>query len=120
MADREPVPVLFWQAIEARAWRAVEALLAPDFVSEWPQSGEVFDRATFILVNQMYPGDWHLRVVKVVEAGHDLVTEVEVSIDDRLDRAVSFFELRDGAIIKLREYWPEPFPIPEWRRALHR
>lgn len=30
-------------------------------------------------------------------------------------RVVSFFELRDGLIWRITEYWPDPFEGPAWR-----
>lgn len=106
-----------WGAMERRDWAAVEGLLHPGFRATWPQSGEAFDRAGYLRVNREYPGDWHIRVVRVVEAGEQAVTEVEVEVDGRTDRAVSFFRLRDGQLGELREFWPDPFPVPDWRRG---
>ncbi len=54
---------------------------------------------------------------RLVEAGPEVVTEVEVEVDGRTDRAVSFFRLRDGQLGELREFWPDPFPVPDWRRG---
>lgn len=106
-----------WEAMERRDWAAVERLLHPDFRAWWPQSGERFDRAGYLRVNRHYPGDWHITVLHVVAAGDEVVTEVEVAVDGRTDRAVSFFRVRDGVLLGLREYWPDPFPVPEWRRG---
>lgn len=101
--------------------RLVERVLAPTFRAEFPQSGERFDRDGFLRLNRDYPGDWHIRLVSVVDGSDCIVTEVEVDIDGRTDRAVSFFHVREGKVAALREYWPEPFAVPEWRKdlALH-
>lgn len=114
----ESPAVALWSAIEARDWASVERLLSDDFTAEWPQSGEVFNRQTFLRVNEAYPGDWHARVVRVIDADRAVVTEVEVTIEGRVERAISIFEIRGEVIIHLREYWPESFPVPEWRRFL--
>ncbi|MCO5171860.1 MAG: nuclear transport factor 2 family protein [Planctomycetes bacterium] len=105
-----------WAAIERRDWAGVEALLDPDLRVHWPQSGESFDRAGYLRVNRDYPGDWHVRVVQALDAGDQVVTEVEVDLDGRTDRAVSFMRLRAGRVVALRELWAEPFPVPAWRR----
>jgi hypothetical protein len=104
--------------MEARDWRAVADVLDPAFRAVLPQSGERFDREGFLKMNRDYPGDWHIRVCNVVDGGEWIVTEVEVDIDARTDRAVSFFCVRNGKIVALREYWPDPFAVPEWRRGL--
>lgn len=113
----DTVPQRLWIAMENRDWRAVRDLLHPDFRAEWPQSGETFDRESFLDVNRRYPGDWHISVQQVVDAGEWVVTEIEVSLDGESQPAVSFFRLRGAQIIALREWWPEPFAVPDWRRT---
>ncbi len=105
-----------WHAMEARDWPKVEELLAAGFVCVWPQSDERFDKAGFLRVNREYPGDWHIRICQVIAADMQVVSEVEVTLAGRIDRAVSFFELEAGKLTRLREFWPEPFEVPEWRR----
>jgi hypothetical protein len=111
------IPVQLWQAIEARDWSRVRSLLHDDFTIEWPQSGERYGPDVFVRINREYPGNWTLKVERVVDAGEWVVTEVAVAIDGRTDRAVSFFEVEDARIKSIREFWPEPFPVPEWRKA---
>lgn len=118
MSEASAIAVSLWHTMEARDWSGVEALLAPEFRAEFPQSGERFDREGYLKLNRDYPGNWHIRVRHAVDGGAWAVTEVEVDIDDRTDRAVSFFQIRDGKIIALREFWPEPFAAPEWRKGL--
>lgn len=118
MSRSSEVAVALWNAMEARDWSAVSELLAPTFQATFPQSGERFDRDGFLKMNQEYPGDWHIRINTVVDGVPWIVTEIEVDIDGRIDRAVTFFHVHDEKIITLREFWPEPFPAPEWRRAL--
>jgi len=56
-----------------------------------------------------------------VASDDEVVTEVEVELTAdngavRQNRTVSFFKLRDGKIAYLREYWPESYAAPDWRR----
>ena len=112
---REAVEGL-WRAINARDFNAAGDLLHDDFVCEWPQSRErIRGRANFIAVNRDYPGDWSITVRRVVASGDEAATEVSIRIDGRTDVAVSFFELRDGKILRETDYWPEPYDAPEWR-----
>ena len=105
-----------WRAINARDFEAAGDLLHDDFVCEWPQSRErIRGRANFIAVNRDYPGNWSITVRRVVASGDEAVTEVIIRIDGRTDVAVSFFELRDGQILRETVYWPEPYDAPEWR-----
>ena len=112
---REAVEGL-WRAINARDFNAAGDLLHDDFVCEWPQSRErIRGRANFIAVNRDYPGNWSITVRRVVASGDEAATEVSIRIDGRTDVAVSFFELRDGKILRETDYWPEPYDAPEWR-----
>ncbi len=118
MSSASEVAVELWNAMEAREWSMVRDLLAPEFRAVFPQSGERFDRDGYLKLNREYPGEWHIRICTVVESVEWIVTEIEVDIDGRTDRAVSFFQVRSGKVTALREFWPEPFAVPEWRRDL--
>ena len=105
-----------WQSIDARDWDAVGALLHDDYVCDWPQSRErIRGRENFVAVNRNYPGEWRIVIERIVASGNEVVSDVAIPIDGRIDRAVSFFELRDGKIIRETDYWPEPFDAPAWR-----
>jgi hypothetical protein len=93
-------------------------LLHEDFRAEFPQSGEQFNREQFLAMNRSYPGDWTIHLRDVFKCEGRAVTEIEVEFGDRIDRAISLFWLEGGKLISLREYWPEPFPVPGWRVAL--
>ncbi|WP_405178873.1 nuclear transport factor 2 family protein [Nocardia sp. NBC_01377] len=116
--NEKQVVTQFWAAMEARDWERLRSCLDGEFRAFWPQSGEKFDVDGFIRVNRAYPGDWHVRIVSFVLSVENVVTEVDVDIGNRTDRAVSFFVVRSGKILNLREFWPDPFPVPEWRRTL--
>ena len=105
-----------WERFEARDFAGAAELLCEDFVCEWPQSRErIRGRDHFIAVNAHYPGDWHIRVVRVIAEGNQVASEVHVSLDGRTDVAASFFELKDGKLWRLTEYWPESYPAQAWR-----
>ena len=112
---------LLWRRFQARDWEGARELLADDFVAEWPHSGERFDADGFIEVNRRYPGDWSLTLRRVVAQADAAVSDVEVAHEqDGIFFAASFFELRDGLIVRVREYWvaagsEQP---PEWRAEL--
>ncbi|GAP13403.1 ketosteroid isomerase-related protein [Longilinea arvoryzae] len=107
-----------WDAFDHLDFDAAGALLADDFVCEWPQSGErIRGRANFVAVNAHYPGRWRIRVLRVVAGGDEVVTEVEATWGEEKARAISFFRVRNGRICHLREFWPEPYPAQAWRAA---
>jgi hypothetical protein len=107
--DQNLVPVKLWLAFEARDWQAASALLHDDFVDEWPRTNERFiGRDRFIEVNRTYPGDWHITVERSVAAGDSVVTQTRVVIGKEVHYAISFFDLKDGLIVKEVDWWMIP------------
>ena len=111
----------FWRLMATNDFRAVGAILAPEFVLEWPQSKERIRGAErFARMNAEYPahGPWQFTVHRVV--GHDSEAVSEVSITDgtQAARAISFFTIAHGKVTRLVEYWPEPYEAPSGRAHL--
>ncbi len=114
--DNRRVVERLWQLLDAHDFDGVGDLLHDDFVAEWPQSRErLRGRANYIAVNANYPGDWAITVRRVIADGDHVASEVSIQIDGRTDAAVSFYELRDGPIVRETNWWPEPFEPPVWR-----
>ncbi|MEZ4365470.1 MAG: nuclear transport factor 2 family protein [Kofleriaceae bacterium] len=111
----------FWRRMATNDFFAVTQLLADDLVVEWPQSGERFRGATtFARVNAAYPtnGRWRFSLNQLVASGDQVVTQVSLTDGHQPAEPISFFTVRDGRIVHLREYWPEPFAPAAWRHAL--
>lgn len=105
-----------WQAMDRFDFEAAGDLLHEDYVCEWPQSRErIRGRDNFVAVNKNYPGRWRIAIQRLIASGNQVATEVTLSYDGQIARAVSFFELRDGKIVRETDYWPEPYEAPEWR-----
>ena len=121
MADADPKEVVerFWRLMEARDWRAARALLAPDFVADWPQSNERFPSAdAFMSMNEAHPApNWDIVSVSVQATEGEIVAEALVTSDDGADIAVGFYEVHDGLVRRAREYWIQRSvgPSPAWR-----
>lgn len=108
----------FWETMGTNDFRAVGELLHDEFSLEWPQTHERFrGRDTFAAVNAHYPaaGRWHFTINRLLTGEGEGVSDVTVTDGARVDRAISFFELHDGRIWRLTEYWPEDGEAPEWR-----
>jgi ketosteroid isomerase-like protein len=110
---------MLWDRIQARDWRAVGDLLDEDLVVEWPVSAERIEgRANFVAINSRYPEGWRIRVLRIVADGDEVVSEVEVPHQTMgVFRAASFWTVRNGKIVRGREYWTSlgSDPSPEWR-----
>ncbi|MEZ4651020.1 MAG: nuclear transport factor 2 family protein [Candidatus Eisenbacteria bacterium] len=111
----------FWRLMSTNDFFSVQAVLAPDFVVEWPQSRERIRGAeNFARMNAEYPtkGRWSFRINRLVAGETEVVTQVSVTDGELNAEPVSFFTVADGRIARLVEYWPEPFPAAENRSHL--
>jgi len=111
----------FWRLMATNDFASVGAVLAPDFVLEWPQSGErIRGAANFARMNQEYPahGAWRFAINRLVGSDGEAVTDVSVTDGVQVARAISFFTIKSGKITRLVEFWPEPYPAPAGRAHL--
>src|SRR5437868_1236972 len=63
----EPSEVVskLWSQVQARDWIGVGALLAEDFVLEWPNGlVRLRGRANFVEFNRTYPEGWSIEVLR--------------------------------------------------------
>ena len=111
----------FWRLMATNDFHSVSALLARDFVLEWPQSNEkILGAERFAQMNREYPtqGTWKFDIHKIVGNESDAVSDVKITDGVQSARAVSFFEVSLGKITRLVEFWPEPYPAPQNRAHL--
>lgn len=111
----------YWALMQSNDWVAVGAVLSDDFVLEWPQSNErIRGRERYAQMNAQYPaaGAWRFTVRRLVGDAQQAVSEVEVTDGQRRDVALSFFDVREGLIARIVEYWPEPYAADPARRHL--
>lgn len=111
----------FWRLMATNDFDAVAAVLAPQFVLEWPQSRERIRGAEqFARMNLEYPalGPWRFTVHRIVGHATAAVSDVTVTDGAQSARAISFFTIESGMITKLVEFWPEPYAAPARRAHL--
>lgn len=117
MTPKEIV-LAFWEAMKTNDFAHAAEWLSADFDGHWPQSGEhILGPAHFAAVNTAYPanGRWTFELHQIVAEGAEVVTDVSVTDGTLHARAITFHTVRDGKISAQREFWPDPFPAPEWR-----
>ena len=111
----------FWERMRSNDFGSVAPLLADDFVLEWPQTRErIRGAANFVRMNADYPahGPWRFTIHRLVGNAREAVSDVGVS-DGVLDvRALTFFEIADGRVRRIVEWWPEPYAAPAGRAHL--
>jgi ketosteroid isomerase-like protein len=111
----------FWRLMATNDFASTAAVLADDFVLEWPQSKERIRGAeNFARMNSEYPAHerWTFEIHRLVADEHHAVTDVSVTDGVQRARAISFFTAVNGKISRLVEYWPEPFQAPVHRSHL--
>jgi len=111
----------FWKLMASNDFHAVAAVLAPEFVLEWPQSRErIRGSERFAQMNAEYPaqGPWSFTLNRLVASDTEVVTDVTVTDGAQTARALSVFEVSEGAITRLVEFWPEPYEPPGHRAHL--
>lgn len=111
----------FWRLMSTSDFHAVGAVLADDFILDWPQSNErIRGRERFVTMNVEFPakGPWMFTVNRVVGGEIEAVSDVTVTDGSRHDRAISFSTVVAGKITRIVEYWPEPSAAPANRSHL--
>jgi ketosteroid isomerase-like protein len=111
----------FWRLMATNDFHAVGAVLADDYVMEWPMSNErLRGRERYAAMNIEYPahGPWRFTVHRIVGNDTEAVSDVSVTDGVQQGRAISFFTLREGKIVRQVEFWPDPYEPPANRRHL--
>jgi hypothetical protein len=102
----------FWRLMATNDFLSVASVLGDDFVLEWPQSRErIRGAGNFAQMNAEYPanGPWRFSINRIVGQGGEAVSDVSVTDGVAAARVISFFTLSAGKIVKIVEFWPEPF-----------
>lgn len=118
--DAHEIAEQFVGLLDARDWSAWTALMHDDVVYEIPQTRErIRGRDRYLRFNQEYPGDWHLAPKVVVGEGDHAAVWFEWRVDGEPPAdAQVFFELRDGLITRVTDFWPDPYDPPPGREHL--
>lgn len=127
-----------WAAMTASDWDAAEKMLHPDYVEEYPQSGErIRGRANIRATVENYPGGlgealseplvhandadtWAITpsytVVRIEENANKGTAVIKVRYSNGSEWwMISLFELKDGLLFRQTTYFAQPFDAPEWR-----
>ncbi|TMC26684.1 MAG: nuclear transport factor 2 family protein [Chloroflexi bacterium] len=121
MTGAHDVVAAYWAAAEARDWDAFGALLADDVVYRGAQTREqVRGREAYIRFNvEGFPYDWHLSVVRIVGEGLHAASLIEFTGPEGTQPGLCFFDLNDdGRIIRIADFWPDPYELPPSRAHL--
>lgn len=93
--------------------------MAADICIIWPQSHEVIEgHDSFAALNSAYPakGRWRFFLIDLVAEANRVVSTTEITDGAQSARAITFHWVQGAHIIRQIEYWPDPYPAPDWRR----
>ncbi|MEU4497617.1 nuclear transport factor 2 family protein [Streptomyces sp. NBC_00210] len=110
----------FWSAAEARDWSTFASTLAEDVLYDLPQTRErIRGKDSYVQFNREYPGDWHLRIQRIVADSEQVVTWIHVTVGLEEVYAVTFFTGdEEGRITTVTDFWPEAYEPPPGREHL--
>lgn len=114
----------FWQAMNGNDWGSVaDRFLAEDFVALWPLSAEVIEgREQFAHINGAFPGQggWRFELVSLLAQNDEAVSDIRVTQPDLqvVVRVITFHRIENGLIAQQTEFWPDPYPVPDWRKGM--
>jgi hypothetical protein len=102
-----------------RVERLMGAPLAEQAVRRWPQSGELLRGSARIAEVESHFPDLKLSITRRHRCGDLIVVEWNADYGDgRIYRNVSLGELENGKVVRVTDYWGEPFTPPAWRAGL--
>lgn len=111
----------FWQLMASNDFVLPTRLFAAEFVLEWPQSNErIRGGENFARLNAEYPahGVWRFDIEEIVGDDSRVVSRVHVTDGEQAALAISFFEISGGQILRMTEFWPDPYAPPANRQHL--
>jgi hypothetical protein len=110
----------YWASADARDWIAFADTLAEDIVYTLPQTRErISGRERYVQFNREYPGDWHVRIERVITEPDQAVSWTCVTVGLEEMHAITFFTAdRSGRIATVTDFWPEPYEPPPGREHL--
>lgn len=104
--------------METRDWRGAGQLLSPTVHIEFSETGERFDGANFLAMNQAYPDGWSIEVIETLANKDRVAAQVRVVQGERTFWCAGFYRVSDGVITSGTEHWVDEDSglAPEWRK----
>ena len=113
------VVAAYFERMGGRDWDGFGELLAEDVVYEMPQTGErICGRDRVVRFNREYPGDWRLKVTRLIVDGTTAAGSMNFTVGDEELVGLVYFEVADGLIARVTDFWPEAYEAPPGREHL--
>jgi ketosteroid isomerase-like protein len=109
----------YFERMGGRDWDGFGELLAEDVVYEMPQTGErISGRERVVRFNREYPGDWRLTVTRLIADGTTAAGSMNFTVGDQELVGLVYFEVLDGLVARVTDFWPEAYEAPPGREHL--
>lgn len=109
----------YFETMRGRDWDAFGQVLAEDVVYELPQTRELISgRDKYLAFNREYPGAWELTLTRLIVDGQSAAGSMNFTVGEQELVGVVFLEVRDGLVVRVTDFWPEPYEPPAGREHL--
>lgn len=109
----------YWNCIVEQNGEELKGFFHENAYIRWHCTNEQFTVPEFIRANCEYPGDWNGKVERIEQIGNTIITAAHVWSVEMSCHVVSFFEMENGKIKALDEYWGDDGEMPQWRMDKH-
>ena len=108
-----------WELANERRWKEFQTLLAPGLYYEAPQTREYIDSGLgYFEMFRTWPGDWKATIKQLICDGDQAISIIDFDVGEERMTGISIFEVKDGLIYKVMDYWPAPYE-PAQRATEH-
>lgn len=102
-----------WDLANARDWSKFAQLLHPALLYEAPQTREYIEGGPgYLDMFVTWPGDWKASVKLFVCETTKAVSWIDFAVGSEVMTGISIFEVNDGLITKVTDFWPEAYEPP--------
>ena len=107
----------FWRDVLGQDAERIRGYFREDAYVNWHCTNEHFSVQEYLIANCEYPGEWDGEVERVEEINDLTITVTHVYPKGRSlsFHVTSFFQIPDGRIQSLDEYWADDGTAPDWR-----
>ena len=107
----------FWRDVLGQDAERIRGYFREDAYVNWHCTNEHFSVQEYLIANCEYPGEWDGEVERVEEINDLTITVTHVYPKDRSlsFHVTSFFQIPDGRLQSLDEYWADDGTAPDWR-----
>ncbi len=108
-----------WQLANAQDWDGLGRLLHAEMSYEAPQSRErIRSPLGYVDFFATWPQPWRAEVLRCIADDSSAMTQISFISSAPPMMGISLFDIKDGLIVKVTDYWPDPYE-PGPRASAH-